>query len=336
MINALKNLPEQEAQNLLSVMIKEILPSPEVPTSPAWDEAQARVSDQALQEVRRRLKLAPDDHTEAAQAQILRLLSEEIGAYVSRPATFNRVKARLGDKGGLRPDQYDVKFSKSFDDSCPKRGIRRGDARDVVLHPDDVQHLTPPKGTFNERSGMEVSLYAKSLTEVGSLERHTLLVVGLRGGYTVNVTSAWLVYHSDVDMSSARSPLDILESFVQTYGVPFVVGKSAAKKFYRYEAIAALKGEKDVGIMSFPPTVGPTEGEMRLRVGPSGVIEVRAAAKGEKDVEIMSLPRTTGHTEAEMLLHMTPSGVFEVRAAFIIDVAKYIEDLRKHGVQATN
>jgi hypothetical protein len=285
-----------DGQEILLAIVKDFLPKPDEAASFFHDAQRAAIRDEVLGEVRRRLRLGPDDHSPTANALILNFISNEIAGYVATPTLEHRIRTRLGERGDLRPDQYDIKFSQQFDDLSVKRGIRRSQAREALTHPDNVQHLTPRADIFEPREGEEISLYAKTYGAPDPTKEYTILVTARRHGYTLTVTSAWQVYHSDVNVVSAQTPLDILQAFVDTYGVPFQVGRSVAKKFYHHEVIPLADGQERTDIFSFPA------GAQRV--------------------------------ESEMVFRVSPLRVAEVRAAFMIDIPKYFADLQRHGVNA--
>jgi hypothetical protein len=296
MISALRKLDHSDAQQVLLAIVEDFLPTPQKRASLFDDPQRAAIRNEVLREVRRRLKLQPDDRSATANARILNFISDEIGGYTATPLLEDKIRARLGERGDLRPDQYEIRFSQQFNDLSVKRGIRWADAREALMHPDDVQHLTPKAAIFELGEAEEISLYAKTYGEPESAERRTMLVTARRHGYTLTATSAWSVYHSDVNVVNARTPLDVLQAFVETYGVPFRVGNSVPKKFYHYEVIPLADGQQGTDIFSLPPGAKQVEGEMVFRV--------------------------------------TPLRVAEVRAAYTIDIPRYVADLQRHGVNA--
>ncbi len=288
------NLNRQQENEILLSMIKDYLPSPQTIASSLNNPAQTQIRDDILIEVRRRLRINLEDQSDRAKAMILGFLADEVGNYVSTPISSNTIKSRLGDQGFLRADQYEIKFGDTFQNVFIRLGLTRAEARDVITHPDQVQHHTPPDA-FNPDKDGELSIYCKTYTNTEPDKTYTVLINGRRQGYVIAFMSGWLVYHSDVDISSAQTPLEMLEAFAKTYGITFSVGKSLPNKFFYYESIPIIP-QSHTQILGFPSNLKNLLGELVTRVSSLGFVEVRSA--------------------------------------YVIDVSKYVNDLKKHGVNA--
>ncbi len=105
------------------------------------------------------------------------------------------------------------------------------------------------------------------------------------------------MYYSDVDLTKARTPVDVLRAFVEVYGLICRVGQGAAKKFYLYE--------------TFP----------RTKEDATSLMTIDTAPCGDGD-EIW----------ASLHLLLTIDNVIEVSLAYAINKNKYQADLRRHGV----
>ena len=288
-------IDKETQEKVLLALVKDFLPSPEPRALVTDDIGKSNIKNEVIKEIRRRLKLDDNDYSESARAQILDFISEEIGNYVSVPILSDSVKSRLGDLGYLRPEQYQIKFGDGMDDTLSKFGLRRANVRQVLEHPDQVEHLSPPDSFDIDKDG-EISLYAKHYGDLGALDRHTLLVQTRRKQYTVEVYSVWIVYHSDVELSSESTPVAILEKFAQKYGIDFSIGNSPPKKFYSYQSVSREPGH---------------------------------------DTTLFTISNKPAKTLGEMIIRAKSPRLLEVRAAFHIDVVKYVADLQKHGITAT-
>jgi len=227
MLDALKSLDNKQKEGILSKMALRLMPSPN-------DDGQVLAQEEelyknVLEEIRKRTRLSSGDNSNKARTKIIHYLSEELSRLIFLESDISETKSRIGQKGNLRPDQYDVEFSKSFIESFVKLGIPKRLAERTVHYPDSVEHFDPQK------EGVEgASLYLKYIPTSRQVSDYYLLVSSIRSGNVQLVDSAWVVFPSEVNINDGSSPLDVLKSFVSVYGVDFVfAGHKARFMFYR-------------------------------------------------------------------------------------------------------
>lgn len=282
----------------MASLIRSLVPQPAVRAeqSETYEDVAAR--DQLLLEVKQKLKIRTDDMSEAARGRVLDYLTAELSAPVLKTERGQAAKERLGARGALAPARYRVLFTDAFKLSEERRGIRRKDVEATVLRPHAYQHLLTDR--FRDESAPTTSLYLTHHGSPGASDRYTLIVHTDRKGSTQHVLRAWRVYHSDVDLSRARAPLDVLEAFVDEYGIPIYVGESKSlAKFTLYH--------------KFRPVQEPDGREFYVR-GPGGPVAPFAAQF------------TVKHND---------DGTAEMAMVYSIDIGRYFPDLRKHGVRVT-
>jgi len=108
------------------------------------------------------------------------------------------------------------------------------------------------------------------------------------------VTTAWRVYYSDNDLTNVADPLDVLRAFVDRYGLTFTVGADPQeRKFILYETIPLPK---------------------------------------DAQTDLLKLHNKAGQKFEASNLFRVRDGVAEVAIVYAIDIDRYAEDLRKHGV----
>jgi hypothetical protein len=292
MLNTLKNLSIDDEERVLAALIQWFLPQPRDEEPETLPSDLKALQHSALAEIQANLSIDPADQSAMTKAKILEFLAKEMSGPVVRGTRGEQAKRRLGQRGDLRPDFYKIEFGDSFHEA-EKRGIRKSHVEDALRHPDEVQHLLPER--IQKEGFPAVSLYAKNHGEQRSADQFTLLVQTTREGYTQRVDSTWRVYHSDVNLSQAHEPLDLLRAFVEVYGLYCRVGNSAPAKFFLYEAFPLTPGQR------------PTE-ILKIDV-PQGVF-----------------------FETSSLIRVSSLGVIEVAIAYVIDMVRYMNDLRKHGV----
>jgi hypothetical protein len=161
------------------------------------------------------------------EAEVDRILSDEIDRSVFADGDEKLAEAlgRAGQAGRLSPAVYKVEQSPVFAELFSKFAPKRKVVEDAVRHPDDFQHLMTEGAVENE----VISLFMKRLEPGGGKPPHWLLVQTHRREMTQVVQSAWRVYPDDVDLTRARSPLDVLKAFVETFGMTVRVGGRSEK-----------------------------------------------------------------------------------------------------------
>ena len=224
--------------------------------------------------------------------RLFEVLSKEMSEYVLRGNARTEAKARLGNRGELPLNQYELKFASAFD-SLAEIGTRRSHVESAIRTPDRVEHLLPERFDF----GMDFGITFVAKYEKASRRENNfwLLVQTQRVKAALNVTAAWRVYLSDVKLKSDPSPLDILRAFVDVYGLD-LPGIGVSPKFVLYKVIPASLSDDPKLLFRLHP-----EDAKRKFLG---VFALRASSLG----------------------------VVEVACAYAIDLEKYKYDLARHGV----
>ena len=104
-----------------------------------------------------------------------------------------------------------------------------------------------------------------------------------------------MIFHSDVDLSRAKTPLDVLKAFIDKYGVEVQVGEKTGK-FFWHEKVP-LAPNQITNFFGFPapdPMI-----DMSACVEPGGIID----------------------------------GVLQIVYAFGVNHTSYDADLLKHGIR---
>lgn len=282
-LDAIKGLPQGEAERRLASAIEFLLPKPgeEVTT----DETTSELLTQVRQRIHRGRK---DVRVESNK--VFEFLFNELKDVVIDDES--RVRARLGQRGELPLYLYRAQFQPSFRDA-QKLGIRRAHVEAALARPDAVQHVKPP--LKDPRNFPSISLYAK-YQNGNRFNAHALIVETERRGDTQLVETAWRVYPSEVDVSKAESPLDVLHAFIDTYGLEFRVGDGEKTKWVYYQTFTLPPGQEKTQVLKF---------------------------------ENPGLVSHTGH--AIVSIDKT-SRLVEVALAYVVNLSKYSVDLKKHGV----
>jgi len=293
MLETLKNRDHSEVEKLLSNLIDSFLPSPRSDRHLCASPLHLQVLD----EVRNKLKVSESDHSIETTFRILNLLSEEISQVALSTSDLSSLKNKLGERGELRPDLYDITFLHSFEAS-EVHGTRKGHVVEAIRSPDQLQHLFAPTETWKEEAeAMGLSIYIKRHNREDSSKFFSLVVVARRRGCSLEVFNAWRIYHNEVRIPPERTPLDLLRGLAEHYGYTLTISGSESK-FFMYEILTNIK--------SFSPW------------------------------DIAKIHTENGRIWSNMFFTQGRiHGVVKLMIAFVLDGSKYARDLKRHGVQVS-
>lgn len=297
-LNTLKGRNSKEIEILLASLSLDLLPNSPMSPLPHLHKVDPSLRHQLLNEIRHRLGLSPSDNSPAAKTKLYQVLVSEINKVAFDGVDVNKVRERAGQRGYLAPKLYKLEFESTFETDAALLGIGHWEVRSALRRPDDVKHLNP------EEFGVEdldkaFSLYMKERIRRDKSDCHLLLILTDRKGDVQHVLDAWRVYYSDVDLTRASTPLDILRAFVNVYGLNMSIG-SETGVFFLFKKIRILPDQdvNDTNWMSCNPP--------------------------DKDTKIA--------TSALFSVDETER-IINTAFAFTINETKYISDLKKHGVK---
>lgn len=231
MLQELKDYNPAMAQTILSTASSLVLPFEYLKEKHTPEEINQKARN-VLHEIRRKLRLHENDNTPKAIAKIQQVLINELTDSVLSGVDRKEIKARLGHRGNLPPQEYEIKYGESFP-ILEKFGVRKSGILDAIKHPDSFQHLFRDKIVGAENS---VSLFAKSK------KSSTDLVIADRQGFTLTVSENWKIYHDEINSEGLKTPLDLLRAFVEVFGEEFVIEQTKGKLFFN-EKIPVIKSD---------------------------------------------------------------------------------------------
>jgi hypothetical protein len=288
MLQTLRKYDPKEAQRILSSLTTELLPDPEVGNRGADFTIDPVLHSDVWKEIRRRVKVDPTDTSPETRGRVFEFLFTEMSQIALPNSELDSVKAKLSFRGELRPDLYDVRFVPKFR-TAEAHGIRRNHVLEAIRNADDVEHL-------NLLDGEELlSLFLRTHKDFPSRDPFVLLVLADRVGARLEVFDAFRAYLSDIDLSAAQRPSDILRLIVEKYGLNITIGHITSKLILNQTV--TIEGRLD------PKTFA----KVHAHEGSS----VLAAAVWRKRALLNS---------------------YGIGLAFALDQTKYAADLRKHGV----
>jgi hypothetical protein len=218
MLKILKNMSSDDASSILANTALSIMPSAEEKIDGREDLI---LRENVLNEIKRLLEIDLNDNSDISLGKIYDYIYSEIIELSLNKQKINKIKERVGQKGLLKLDQYDIKFEKQFS-SLSQLGIRKSHVQSAIRNPDLVEHLYDK----NYEDFSKISLFLKF-----PKPDFCLLVYASRSGSTLIVLWAWRIYTSDIDISKASTALDILKLFVEKYGIELKIGKKSSKFF---------------------------------------------------------------------------------------------------------
>jgi hypothetical protein len=288
MLETLRKHDRKEAERILSSLTSELLPNPDVHTRVEM-AVDTDIHSRVWNEIRRRVKVDPSDASPASRSKLFEFLFSEMSQRALPKSTLESVKARLSLRGELRSDLYDVRFHRSFGVS-EAHGVRRNHVLEAIRNADDVEHL-------NLLDDEElISFFLRTHNDFPNKDPFVLLVLARRAGGHLEVSDALRAYLSDVDISGAQRPLDVLRLIVERYGFLITIGEITAKLIF----------DKTVTLD------GPLDARTFVRV------------------HALSGASTLGKVVwRKRALHNS----YGIAWAFVLDQTKYAADLRKHGVR---
>lgn len=292
-LGTLSHLPIETQRDALASATRSLLPRPPAGAQDQQLDTSLELQQNLIDEIRKQLKLRPDDNSPSAQAKLLRFISETLSSLILGNTNIAEIKARLGQRGDLAPKDYTIEYPKDFQNFQRAFAIRPNHVADTLRNPSHVQHLTPPKD-FPVRDFQNISLYSSMhLTQKG--EAFTLLVQTIRVGDVQQVYSVWRVYHSDVEMPEEYSPLGMFRAIVTKYGEDLSVRNKSIGRFLLYDVLPDVTADQ---------------------------MDNTKAASDE-----------TGLTTHQLIAFSNEkTGTSYVVIGYAINVMAYCADLRRHGV----
>ncbi|MGV7241536.1 hypothetical protein [Caballeronia sp. M23-90] len=235
-LSSLRKLPQAERGSVLAHMVQRLAPTPfENNDAPPVDSAVAKVERELMAMLRVESLDAPEVRTKA-----LRLLSGAIREITVPSSSVKRVRDRVGGKGSLPLELYDVEFADSFIKLNETLGISKAEVRSAVRSADGVEHYAPEtsEATLFEATTLFVKHYFTN-------DPYTLIIVAGRVGSKLRIDGAWKSFYSEVPSAPLEKPVHFLEAFLNVFGFSFTIAGRTTKLIV-YEQFPTAPGDKSV------------------------------------------------------------------------------------------
>jgi hypothetical protein len=292
MLHALEKIDRSRAATVLSLAARKFLPRPSDDRS--LNQADESAAADLIKEISAKA-VSGTPRSEVDTVAVQEVLSREISSYLFSGVDPAEVRSRVGDKGALSPSLYRVSFSPKFEDGMRVWGVSKTHVLNAIAHCDEVQHfgsrLDAPEGPRHS------SLFSQIPPVKGDC--YTILVGAQRTGDILIVDDAYRVYHNEVELIGATSPLDILKRFLEKFGEQMEV------VIFNADGTMAHSSEQRL----FHDVVYHLkQGQVLWHRWPSGT-KTRVDGNGDD----------------------TP---FEMSLCYSVSGRKYVDQLRRHGVKA--
>jgi hypothetical protein len=246
-----------------------------------------------IEEARRLLKIEPGDRSQASRQAVADALSRTLTSRILPETSIEEVRKRLGRSGALATRDYTIQIDSEV---LSRYRFRETAARTLLSTPDAVQHLEP-----TSESDLQVSLFVK-LIRPSRGEAYIAMAVARRIDDILDVHALWRLAIERDDTWPA-TPLQILERFVERFGVPFRVGDDSSEKlFVFFRRILRTK----------------TEG------GRASLLQLRADRQRTSSVLASSLMKVS-----------TDNKHLDMALVYAIDAERYEASLRRLGIHVS-
>jgi hypothetical protein len=251
-LQTLSQLPVETQKDALASATKSLLPQPRETDqqSPALI-GPLELSQQVVNEIKDRLKIPLESDSPEAKAKVLAYISKLLSSLL-RGDDPSAVKGRLGQRGDLAPRDYKIIYPADFFNFQQGLAIRRNHVEEALSNPTAVQHLSSDIRDRSPDVFPNLSFYAKMHVDHRGAP-FSLLVKTFRDKAVQHVYSAWRIYHADIAMPEAYSPLGIFEAFVFKYGEELLLGGKRMGKLLFYKVLPGVSFAEMDGMTAEQP-----------------------------------------------------------------------------------
>lgn len=232
MIKSLKRLDSSEQERILSSLAAHFLPTPYEREEPLSQTEQV-----ALDEIWTKLRMSKYDKSPAARRMVLELISELISEPVRSSARWNDARARLGNRGLLRPNQYQL-VTGPFDKVVRFAAIRESHIESIIYNADQYEDILEDR--LRDTPVSAIRLCKKRINDF------YVVVQTKKVGYKLTAEAAYRLYPDFIDVNDLSTPMNSLKAFIDRYGVYFELNDHPSTNLVLYDVINGILSTKDV------------------------------------------------------------------------------------------
>lgn len=216
----LRKLDKPHRRAVLSAVASRLTPSP------FEDEDQAIPPEERslIGELGQRFGFSGLNIPDRLRPAVERMITTELRDSLVETGDISHVRERVGQKGLLRPDLYDIGFSPAFTGTSAKMGVSKDLAYRCVSSPTAVEHLAPDEWGL-------IGLEAQSVFSIPhpTVSGCTVLAITVRKNAAHTVDASWLAFHDVLGCNVDDRPTAVLKRFVDHYGDEITVGGMTSK-----------------------------------------------------------------------------------------------------------
>lgn len=288
MLDSLKKYDASTANGILAAIALSST-NPGVGSAAEVETSYVKEREEVLAELRAKLHLGSS--VEINEARLSAALAEQMRELALAGKDQGAILDRAGQAGRLLPDLYSVTLGPDFQ-TFVGLGTRVAHVENAIRQPTIVQHFTVETAS----DAAPFSLFLQMHSAVRTEDSFWLAIVAQRQGRTLIVHCAVRVYLGDVELETAREPIDVLRAFAEKFGFNVTVGKSTGKFIVDEVFPRTLSGEFLRG---------------------------------------MTIKGTLGLDYFGMLNFINLPDRHQVVMGFAINITRYAESLRFHGVKTS-
>jgi hypothetical protein len=183
-------------------------------------ESESDLFARVVEEARSQLGIGINDNDPETIERIADFLDEESDKLLQPPDTKSAID-RLAERGDLPSDLYEINIIPNVQDVYGKGfSLEKEIIETTIRAPTLEQHYGPPRGLYEPSM---ISLFVRTFRTTWPLKDFSVIVAAQRRGLILDVHQAWRVYPQKVNLQGAKTPVDWLRKFADSYGAELEV-----------------------------------------------------------------------------------------------------------------
>lgn len=234
-LSTVKKLDKRTRAGILAQVSRKFLPTFENFSL----DSQASVGRGVVDEINKKFSSPVQGISDLKLDIVRKVLLNEIRASVVDGTQIKSVRERVGQKGLLRTDLYDIRFNQSFIETNVGLGVSKDLVTKTIGKPLAIDHLFPEKEGLTQVDSH--SIFTAMHPSIGGC---VVLVLTVRKLATLFVDGGWLMFLEDLNLHDVPTPLELLKAFAEHYGADLKNDEGTCKFIFQ---------------KSFPMQVGQSE-----------------------------------------------------------------------------
>jgi len=238
MLPVLADFPKDRATEVLATAARTLLPNPGIAPMAALTDVDYEIVERVLAEARARLKLGKDGSAKSI-SRLAEFLAYELSNTLIPNDESEEIRARIGSKGFLPTSLYRMEFTPKFDAGVDFYQVSRNHIRNAVLHADMTEHLMSEIVAGDDTPFGSLFFFTPPIKKGPA---YSILIKADRIGARLLIDEAYRVYHDEIRLVDAGSPLEILRRFLDKFGLDIELNGERSRLIIR-KVIYATAGQ---------------------------------------------------------------------------------------------